>query len=173
MRRTSCPHLWLRLWIRLRSLYPHPVSIGSERILAPFQWDEISGLADSSRDLIRCCWFLFFQRALAGRAGAGGLADGDPHLECLGTQAVLLAGKCPSFGSVPLRGPPTGRTASHHQRKETTAAARRSARGVPPAGFAAGLVSLISLMGASAPAGWRPLHPRAAICRSPVAARGP
>jgi hypothetical protein len=58
---------------------------------------------------------------------------------CLGT-AVLLAGSVPRSGPCPLRGRPAGRTASHHRRKEPTAAAWRSARGVPQAGFASGSV---------------------------------
>ena len=80
-----------------------------------------------------CCWlFCLFQHALARRlADARSIHD----CGCLGT-AVLLAGS-PSFESVPdqparLEAPKEG----------ATAAALRSARGVPQAGFASGSLPL-------------------------------
>ena len=118
--------------------------------------------------------FCSFQRALAGVAGCAGrgLIVG---CWCLGTSRP--AGRhCPSFDSLPLARAAEAGPHLNHQRKETTAAARRSARGVPQAGLRGWIVSRIRPMEQAA----RPLLPGgrtttspASICRSPmVAAHG-
>ena len=69
---------------------------------------------------------------------------------CLGTSRP--AGRhCPSIESVGLARAAAAGPHLNHQRKETTAAARRSARGVPQAGLRGRVVSRIRPMEASRP----------------------